>query len=88
MGMFRFDVQPVNAAGERSCRVRVFEGAAAVPLVTVTNALRVGQTMMWNRRCGDLIPTREFSPEQLDGLRSVGQADARAARKVMPRTST
>ena len=65
-GMFRFDVQPVNARGERYCRFRVFEGGAAVPLVTVTNALRAGQSMMCNRRCGDMIPTSEFAREQLD----------------------
>ena len=65
-GTFRFDVQRMNGTGERTCRFRVFEGAAAVPLVTVTNALRAGQTMMCNRRCGDMIPTNEFSREQLD----------------------
>jgi hypothetical protein len=65
-GWFRFDVQRVNAAGERSCRFRVFEGAAAVPLLSVTTALRPGQTMMCNRRCGDMIPINEFSREHLD----------------------
>ena len=65
-GRFRFDVQRMNGAGERTCRFRVFEGAAAVPLLTVTNALRAGQTMTCNRRCGDMIPTNEFSREQLD----------------------
>jgi len=64
-GTFRLDVQRTND-GERVCRFRVFEGAAAVPLLTVTNALRAGQTMMCNRRCGDMIPTQEFSREQLD----------------------
>jgi hypothetical protein len=67
-GVFRFDVQPANAAAERSCRFRVFEGAAAVPLLSVTAALRAGQTMMCNRRCGDMIPTMAFSREQLDGF--------------------
>jgi hypothetical protein len=67
-GVFRFDVQRMNATGERSCRFRVFEGAAAVPLVSVTSALRAGQTMMCNRRCGDMIPTMEFSREQLDNF--------------------
>ena len=64
-GTFRLDVQRTND-GERVCRFRVFEGAAAVPLLTVTTALRAGQTMMCNRRCGDMIPTQEFSREQLD----------------------
>jgi len=65
-GIFRFDVQRGNSTDERSCRFRVFAGAAAVPLVSVTNALRAGQTMTCNRRCGDMIPTMEFSQEQLD----------------------
>lgn len=67
-GMFRFDVEQVNSTGERSCQFRVFEGAAAVPLVSVTNALRAGQTMICNRRCGDMIPTMDFSREQLDAF--------------------
>jgi hypothetical protein len=65
-GMFRFDVRRVGAGGERSCQVRVYEGAAAVQLVSVTNALRAGETMACSRRCGDMIPTTEFPPDQLD----------------------
>jgi len=65
-GIFRFDVHRVNATGERSCRFRVFEGAAAVPLVSLINAMRAGQAMMCNRRCGDKIQTEEFSRDQLD----------------------
>jgi ferric-dicitrate binding protein FerR (iron transport regulator) len=67
-GLFRFDVRSGDTTGERPCRVRVYEGAAAVPLMTVTNALRAGQSMMCNRRCGDMIPTTEFSPAELDGF--------------------
>ena len=65
-GMFRFDVHAVNSAGERFCQFRVFDGAAVVSLVSVTSALRAGQAMMCNRRSGDMIPTKEFSPEKLD----------------------
>jgi hypothetical protein len=65
-GIFRFDAQPVTASGEHPCAFRVFDGAAAVPLASVTNALRAGQKMTCNRRCGDMIPTQEFSREQLD----------------------
>ena len=65
-GLFRFDAQPVDARGERYCQVRVYEGAASVRLETVTSGLRSGQKMMCNRRCGDMIPTKEFSPGQLD----------------------
>jgi hypothetical protein len=67
-GVFRFDAKPVDARGERLCQFRVYEGAAAVPLVTVTNALRAGQTMTCNRRCGDMVSTHEFSMSQLDGF--------------------
>ena len=65
-GIFRVDVRPASSAGERSCQLRVFAGAAAVPLITVTNALRAGQTMLCNRRCGDMVPTHEFSRERVD----------------------
>ena len=65
-GIFRFDVERAAATGERSCRFRVFDGAAGVPLATVYSVLRAGQTMMCNRRCGDMIPTKEFSREQRD----------------------
>jgi hypothetical protein len=65
-GLFRFDVQPAASTAERSCRFRVFEGGAGVPLVSVYSVLRAGQTMMCNRRCGDMIQTKEFSREQLD----------------------
>ena len=67
-GIFRFDAQPADASGGRTCRFRVYEGAAAVPLTTVTNALRPGQSMMCDRRCGDMIPTMEFSTSQLDAF--------------------
>jgi hypothetical protein len=65
-GMFRFDIQRTSPTGERSCQFRVFEGAAAVPLVSVTSALRAGQRMMCNRRCGDMVPIMGFSRDQLD----------------------
>lgn len=65
-GTFRFDVKPINATGGRPCEFRVFEGAAAVPLTSVTNALRAGQSMTCDRQCGDMIPTREFPPDELD----------------------
>jgi hypothetical protein len=58
----------MDANGERPCQIRVYEGAAAVPLTTVTNALRSGQTMTCNRRCGDMVSTNEFSPDKLDGF--------------------
>ena len=65
-GVFRFDVQQGDSAAERYCHFRVFEGAAAVPLVSVTAVLRAGQTMKCKRRCGDMVPTVAFPREQLD----------------------
>jgi hypothetical protein len=67
-GFFRFDARPVDARGERPCDIRVYEGAAAVALLTGNNALRGGQAMMCSRRCGDRAPTTEFSPSELDGF--------------------
>jgi hypothetical protein len=65
-GHFRFDVRPLNRTGGRPCQIRVYEGAAAVPLVSVTNALRSGQSMTCDRQCGDMIPTMAFSPADVD----------------------
>jgi hypothetical protein len=65
-GVFRFDVEPAQADGTVKCRFRVYDGAAAVPLATVTSALRSGQAMSLDPRCGDMIPTETFGPEQLD----------------------
>jgi hypothetical protein len=66
-GVFRFDVQPAARNGvAATCRFRVYDGAAAVPLVSVISALRSGQTMSLDPTCGDMIPTMTFVPEQLD----------------------
>jgi hypothetical protein len=65
-GAFRFDVEPTQANGTAKCRFRVYDGSAAVPLVSVTSALRSGQAMSLDPRCGDMIPTWTFAPEQLD----------------------
>jgi hypothetical protein len=80
-GLFRFDAQPATAGGERPCRFRVYDGAAAVSLLTVTNALRAGQSMTCNRRCGDMIPITEFPPTQLDGFDQWAQRVQRQLRK-------
>jgi hypothetical protein len=65
-GSFRFDVEPTHADGAVTCRFRVYDGAAEVPLVSVTSALRSGQAMKLDPRCGDMIQTETFGPEQLD----------------------
>jgi len=67
-GISRFDMQEPMSTGERECRLRVFEGAASVTLASLINALRAGQAMMCDRRCGDMIPTREFARDQLDSF--------------------
>lgn len=61
-----FDVEPTLADGGVAWRFRVYDGAAAVPLISVTSALRSGQAMKLDPRCGDMIPTETFAPEQLD----------------------
>jgi hypothetical protein len=65
-GAFRFDVEPRRAGASQACRFRVYDGAAAVPLVSVISALRSGETMMLDPACGDMVPTMTFAPGQLD----------------------
>ena len=65
-GVFRFDVEPTRTGDLAKCRFRVYEGAAAVPLVTVIPALRSGQAMTLDPTCGDMIPTTPFAPDQMD----------------------
>jgi hypothetical protein len=63
-GSFRFDVQRIGETV--TCRFRVYDGAAAVPLVSVISALRAGQAMSLDPTCGDMIPTMTFEPERMD----------------------
>jgi len=65
-GIFRFDVQPTETGGLATCRFRVYDGAAAVPLISVISALRSGQAMTLDPTCGDMIPTMAFAPDQMD----------------------
>lgn len=65
-GVFRFDVQPGRENLPETCRFRVIDGAAAVPLVSVIVALRSGQTMTLDPTCGDMIPVSTFDPVRTD----------------------
>lgn len=65
-GVFRFDVVPGLAGASPTCRFRVYDGAAAVPLVSVTSALRSGQTMTLDPTCGDMVQTNTFPVDQVD----------------------
>jgi hypothetical protein len=65
-GIFRFDVQTTGTGGLTTCRFRVYDGAAAVQLVTVVSALRSGQEMTLDPSCGDMIPTVTFRLDQTD----------------------
>jgi hypothetical protein len=65
-GVFRFDVQPTRTGDLATCRFRVYDGAAAVPLASVISPLRSGQTMTLDPTCGDHIPTVPFVPDQMD----------------------
>ena len=65
-GVFRFVQLPVNEWGEQACQSRVYEGAAAVPLSSLTVALRPGQSIMCGEKCTDMRPVNEFSTSRLD----------------------
>ena len=64
-GVFRLDLTPLPE-GQHSCRLRVFEGAAAVKLPSFTVALKTGETMGLSRGCGDMIPWDKFDMAKLD----------------------
>jgi hypothetical protein len=66
-GEFRFDVLPPERAdGSQRCRMRVHEGGASTPGVTVSYVLRSGQEMVMNARAGDMIPVNPFPSGTLD----------------------
>jgi hypothetical protein len=65
-GVFRFDVQPTRTGALATCRFRVYDGAAAVSLASVTSALRSGQAMTLDPICGDMVPTMTFALDQMD----------------------
>lgn len=65
-GLFRFDALEPNARGERFCQFRVYEGASAIPLTSLTSALRPGEMMTCP--CGDMIPVMNFTPVPIDAF--------------------
>lgn len=65
-GVFRIDVRPAADPIDTKCAFRVYEGAAAVQLKTVTTVLTPGQAMDLNKHCGDMIPERYFDVRALD----------------------
>jgi hypothetical protein len=65
-GIFRFDVERAGHEGTAVCRLRVYDGAAAVPLPSAIAVLRSGQAMGLSPTCEDMIPTVRFAPEQMD----------------------
>jgi ferric-dicitrate binding protein FerR (iron transport regulator) len=76
-GIFRFDVRDSGPTGAVSCALHVADGAAAVPLVSLITALRGGQWMTLDPRCGDLIPVGRFSVDATDELDRWSRAQAR-----------
>lgn len=64
----RFDVQPKGPYGERPCVLRVYEGAAAVPLISYTLALRPAQAITCSLRRGDMTGAEPFAVNQLDAF--------------------
>jgi len=68
-GVFRFDVLAAERMdGSQRCRVRVYEGGASTPGVTVSYVLRDGQEMIMNTRAGDMIPVSPVPAGVLDDL--------------------
>jgi hypothetical protein len=64
-GVVRFDVQGQTGTAQ-VCRVRVYEGSAAVTLLSLSVELGRGQVMKVDPACGDMIPFQEFAPEPMD----------------------
>ncbi len=75
-GVFRFDVQ--REPGGSACLLRVYEGAAAVSLSTLTAAMRSGQAMLMDPHCGDMVPTKAFAADRLDDFDRWSREQARA----------
>jgi hypothetical protein len=69
-GIFQFDLRPVpgSPSGEKICQLRVYKGAAAAQLESLTAVLRSSETMPLNRKCGDHVPTEEFNSAETDDL--------------------
>jgi hypothetical protein len=67
-GIFRFDVRESGPTGAAACALHVADGAAAVPLASTIAALRGGQWMTLDPRCGDMIPVERFSADATDEL--------------------
>jgi hypothetical protein len=65
-GVFRLDLTGFLNSEEHSCRLRVFEGAAAVKLTSFTIVLKTGETMGMDARCGDHTPWDKFDVAKLD----------------------
>lgn len=65
-GVFRFDVEESGPAGAVACSLRVSDGAAAIPLASMLVALRAGQSMKLDPRCGDMTPVQRISADASD----------------------
>ena len=64
--IFHVDRQPL--LGGTACDLKVYKGAAAVQLPTLTAVLMAGQSMAVEHGCGDMIPTDKFDIHQTDSL--------------------
>lgn len=69
-GLYRFDVIPLPElpTSEKLCRLKVYEGAAAVKLATLVSVLTPGKFISLNLACGDLTPLQKFDIERTDAL--------------------
>jgi hypothetical protein len=80
-GVFRFDVlEREQVDGSQRCRMRVDEGGATTPGVSLAYVLRGGQQMVMNTRAGDMIPVSPVPPGALDDLDRWAREQAGLAR--------
>jgi len=70
-GVYRFDATRIAMSEHQDltyCRLRVYQGAAAVQMPSFISVLTSGKMMNLNHTCGDHTPTGVFDVEEADGL--------------------
>jgi hypothetical protein len=67
-GLYRFDVIKDPGPDQMWCGFKVYKGAAAVLLATVTSVLTRGNATTLSLACGDHAGYWTFDPEQADAL--------------------
>jgi hypothetical protein len=70
-GVYRFDARPAWATSN-VCRLKVYQGAADVRLLTINAPALAGEMMNMSHACADMIPLLEFDPADADRLEETG----------------